>query len=362
MRIRHIIHRVPFLLCLLSALAVESPSASGQSPLYRSQSIPVPGTGKQIDYVGDDFEEADWRFVHNMPKSSREQNERTYGPMGYSVNGRWSEGPERGQPDLLKVIPTPPNGLAGSKQALQITTMRSGIPGSYSYDVQQDDLILNISPRIGSTIRASELPNCVVRVYLPSPELWENRSGPHFGIRLGLRTTAEKPREGLFAIGTKMQTEPYWPGIWIHFQSETSRGVEVDAALLKVRGNQRGGDFEVKEIPVEQFGWWTFGMSVTGDGAVHYFARPGVEDLTMADHLTSQFPYGYQAERLNSFFFNICNRNDGRTWSTPFVIDDPQVFLIHSSRIDQLVDRKIQYQQRRSKSASRSGRSGSKSR
>ena len=144
-----------------------------------------------------------------------------------------------------------------------------------------------------------------------------------------------------------MQNEPYWPGIWINFQSETSRGVEKDSAYLTIRSNSRGGDFRSKEIPSEQFGWWTFGMSVSGNGQIHYFAKPGIEDLTMADHLTSQYPYGYRAERLNAFFFNICNRNDGRTWSTPFVIDDPAVFVVNADRVNQLVNRKLQYEQRR---------------
>ena len=347
---------------LFCGVAATNQLAHAQYGRYVSNQIPVPGTGTKIDYVGDDFEEADWKFVHNMPKSSREQNEKSYGPMAYSVNRRWTEGPERGQPDLLKVIKTPQNGLPGSKQALQITTLHSGIPGVNSYDVQQDDLILNVAGRIGSTIQASEMPNCVARVYLPPAEQWENRTGPHFGIRLGLRTTAEKPREGLFAIGSSMQTEPYWPGIWIHFNSATSRGVDQDSAFLKIRSNGRGGDFQVKEIPLEQFGWWTFGMSVTGDGQVHYFAKPGVEDLTMADHITSQFPYGYRAERMSSFFFNICNRNDGRTWSTPFVIDDPEVFVVNSSRVDQIVERKLQYEQRRAEASSRRSQRSSNNR
>lgn len=351
---RYIIKSAPIAIALLCNLPCFSGGvAHAQTRGYLSNQVTVPGTGKKIDYVGDDFEDPEWGFVHNMPKSSREQNERTYGPMAYSVNRRWSEGPERGQPDLLKVIKTPPNGLPGSNQALQITTMHSGIPGNNSYDVQQDDLILNISSRIGTTIQASELPNCLVRVYLPEAKLWEDRTGPHFGIRLGVRTTAEKPREGLLAFGSKMQTEPYWPGIWIHFKSETSRGVEQDSAFLTIRSNSRGGDFEIKEIPADQFGWWTFGMSVGSDGRIHYFAKQGIEDLTMADLLTSQFPYGYQAERLNSFFFNICNRNDGRTWSTPFVIDDPEVYVVHSARVDQLVERKVQYEQRRAESKNR---------
>ena len=328
-----------------------SPAVYAQYAGYSSYRIPVPGTGTKIDYVGDDFEVDDWKFVHNMPKSSRELNDRSNGPLAYSVNRRWAEGPERGQPDVLKVIKTPSGGLEGSTKALQVTTLRSGIPGINTNDVQQDDLILGIATRIGSTIQASEVPSCVVRVYLPEASLWENRSGPHFGVRLGARTTARKPREGLFGFGTEMRNEPYWPGIWIHFNSETSRGVEKDSAYLKIRSNSRGNDFMSRKIPSEEFGWWTFGMTMTGDGQIHYFAKPGVEDLTMEDHLTSQLPYGYRAERLNSFFFNICNRNNGRTWSTPFVIDDPEVFVVNASRIENLVKRKIASQQRRAQRA-----------
>ena len=36
--------------------------------------VPVPGVGTKIDYVGDDFEADEWKFIHNMPKSSRELN------------------------------------------------------------------------------------------------------------------------------------------------------------------------------------------------------------------------------------------------------------------------------------------------
>lgn len=318
--------------------------------------IPVPGTGTKIDYVGDDFEESDWRFVHNMPKSSQELNKRDNKPLAYSVNWRWSEGPERGQPDYLQAIDTPPNGLPGSARALQITTIRSGAAGVDTDDVQQDDLILNVASRIGSKITASEIPSCVVRVFLPDAALWEDRTGPHFGIRLGVRTTAEKPRGGKLPFakamqnlpfGKSMQEVPYWPGIWIHFKSETSRGVDQDSAFLTIRSDAKGRDIRSKVIPADQFGWWTFGLSVSGDGRIHYFAKPGVEDLTLADLLTSQYPYDYIAEHMNSFFFNICNHNDGRTWSTPFAIDDPEVFVLISSRVDQLVGRKLQHQKHR---------------
>ncbi len=306
------------------------------NPSYAAQFV-VPGTGTFLDYVGDDFEDPEWNYVHQHPKSSRENDERSRAPLGFSENRRWVEGPERGGPDLLKVVPTPEGGLPGSEYSLLMRTLRSGIPGRRSYDVQQDDLIVNCVSRLGTMVRESEMPNCVVRIYLPPPEQWENRSGPHFGFRMGLTTTTQKKSGGLF--GSRRPTsEPYWPGMWIHFRSETSRGVEADSAFIKVRGDRYGRDFKVLEM--EQFGWWTLGMSLTSDGAVHYFASSGIDRLTAEDHVTSQFPYSFRAEQFRTFFFNVCNRNDGVSWSTPFLIDDPQLFLVNASRVNAIVERK----------------------
>ncbi len=322
----------------------------GMASLMGVPSVPglaqgiVPGTGRMIEYVGDTFEDPDWKYITKSPKSSRENNEQTNMPMGYSANRRWFEGPERGDPDLVKVVSTPEGGLPESDRALLIRTLHSGIPGSNSYDVQQDDLIVDCVSRLGTAINPTEQPSCVVRVYLPPAEQWENRSGPHFGFRCGLSTTRRKEREGAFAFGTELTNEPYWPGMWIHFRSETDRNVDHDSAFIKVRGDRNGRDFKVLEI--QQFGWWTLGMSVTGDGMVHYYAHPGVEPLTAKDHITSQYPYSFRAEQFRTFFFNVCNRNDGKTWSTPFVIDDPQLYLVNSGRINAIVEKKQQRAQR----------------
>ena len=67
-------------------------------------------------------------------------------------------------------------------------------------------------------------------------------------------------------------------------------------------------------------------MSVTGDGRVHYYGKQGTDNLTAADHLYSSFPYGYQAEYFATHFFNSCNQNDGKNWSTPIIIDDPAIY------------------------------------
>jgi len=329
--------------CLL-AIAVTSIVASGaKAAPHRGV---VPGSGTMIGYVSDDFEDTSWGFINNFPKSSREQDERLRSPTGRSTNGYWIEGPERGQPDHMKVVPTPEGGLPGSNYALLMRTLNSGIPGYTSYDVQQDDLIANCISRLSTTIPVSDVPNVVARVYLPPADQWENRSGPHFGYRISASTTTTEVSRSFFGSRSKTESEPYWPGIWIHFKSKTSRNVDEDSAFLTIRGNRNGRDVKAKTISAEEFGWWTLGMSVTGDGMVHYYASPGVDDLTAADYLTSQFPYSFQAERFRTFFFNACNKNDGKSWSTPFVIDDPQLFLMNPSRVAGTVKRKIEREAR----------------
>ncbi len=310
---------------LLSALTVV---IGIEGRLARAQGV-VPGTGTEIEYVGDTFEDPEWTFVQNGPKSSHEQDGRSRMPLGYSANKRWFEGPERGYPDHLKVVPTPKNGLPGSEYALQICTLNSGVPGRITNNLQQDDLIADCVSRLGSSISASEGPNCVVRVYLPPDYQWENRTGPHFGFRLGMTNTSG---------------EPYWPGIWIHYRRPADRKEGQAPVFMKVRGDSRGRDFHV--LDVHKFGWWTLGMSVTPDGGVHYYAHPGVEPLTAQDHLTSQYPYSFRCQQFRTFFFNICNHYDGRTWSTPFLIDDPQLFLVKASRVESIVERKLQAQER----------------
>ncbi len=330
---------------LLAVVAIQlKPTMAEAAP---SRGI-VPGTGTWIKYVGDDFEDTSWGFINNFPKSSREQDSRLRSPTGRATNGRWIEGPERGQPDHMKVVPTPPGGLEGSNYALLVRTLNSGIPGRRSFDVQQDDLISNTISRIGMSIPVADMPSVVTRVYLPPADEWENRSGPHFGFRISASTIATgRVSSGFFGSRSETKAEPYWPGIWIHFRSETSRNVEHDSAFLTIRGDRRGRDIRMKEIAAEDFGWWTFGMSVTPNGMVHYYARKGVEDLTAADKITSQFPYSFSAQRFRTFFFNSCNKNDGKTWSTPFVIDDTRLYLVNPARVAANVKRNLEREARR---------------
>lgn len=288
----------------------------------------VPGTGTRMESFGDDFEDPEWKFVHNFPKSSKEIDERVRNPTGYSVNGLWGEGLKRGQPDIIERVATPPGGLEGSMGALMMRSLQTGQPGRLSWKMQQDDLIIKTNTGF---IPVASTPNVVVRVYMPPFEEWENATGSTFGVRCSVIAEAEqKPkRRGLFfkrmvSGGTEIET--YYPGFFIQFNSETDRRYEKDSAMMVIRGDSYGRDFNGPMI--EQTGWWTFGMSFLPNGSVAYYASPGVDDLTAEDHIGTHFPQGVKVLKFKTMFFNVVNRDNGRDWSTEWIIDDPQLFVL----------------------------------
>lgn len=287
------------------------------------QRVLVPGTGRKIDSVGDDFEDKDWKYNFQMPKSSENIDKKRRGPFGRAANNRWYEGAKRGDPDVVERVKTPAGGLPGSKGALLLRSLKTGVPGRNSFKLQQDDFICNIHEKIGRT-EISRGPSCVVRVFLPPVDTWENRTGPHFAFRTAMETTVRKAKSNFFSIGNSKETEIYWPGMFIEFESKHDGKRPHDYAWIRVRSDRLGRDF--KGMQITKAGWWTLGISMDARG-VHYFAKPGVEDLTAADHITSQVPYGFKPERFRTMFFNVCNGDNGKTWSTDWIIDDPSFYI-----------------------------------
>jgi hypothetical protein len=106
----------------------------------RAQEL-VPGTGQRITQVGDDFEDPKWDYIANEPKSSEEQDHQERLPSGHSANGRWAEGLKRGQPDVVKRVPTPPGGIPGSEGSMLLMSLYTGVPGVFSGQTHQDDFI-----------------------------------------------------------------------------------------------------------------------------------------------------------------------------------------------------------------------------
>ena len=79
---------------------------------------------------------------------------------------------------------------------------------------------------------------------------------------------------------------------------------------------REGEDHEPFEVMIEEFKHKKYHKDIVDS------------DLTADDHITSQFPYNYRTETLKTFFFNVCTKDDGKTWSTPWVVDDPKVYFI----------------------------------
>jgi len=286
----------------------------------------VPGTGTKVQNVGDDFEDPEWGFTHNFPKGSKEQDKQTRGPTGFSTNRRWYEGPMRGQPDYLTRVETPEGGLPGSTGALLMRSLRTGVPSYVSHKQQQDDLVANMRSGGIGHLSVSRTPSVVTRVYIPDFKQWEQRSGVSFGFRAGTWGTyygnSYTDKEG-----KKVKTgdfDEYWPGMFIRLNP--ARGEQPTTAQLLIRSNSRGADMPGPVI--HEPGWWTLGMSFTPDGKIHYYASPGVDPLVAEDYVTSANPYSFRCSRFSTFFFNVVNNDDGRSWSTPWIVDDSEVFVL----------------------------------
>lgn len=312
---------------LLPCLVILALGAAPVAAQYRS--YVVPGRGQKVKEVGDDFEDEAWEYLANGEKASTNIDHQDRLPAGISRNNRVYESTYRGQPDIVKRVETPPGGLPGSKGALLMRSRQTGIPGYPSRKQQQDDLLINVSSMLGSPVPVSVNPSVVTRVYLPPFDQWEKRTGTHFGFRAELETTifeskSRKRKELFSSIKSYTKIEPYWPGFFIQFNSRFDGKNKEDSAIILIRSGDRGEDLFGPTIT--KTGWWTFGMSFTSDGSVHYYASPGVDPLTEKDHIATTRPYGHSAQRLNTFFYNVVNNDDGRTWSTEWIVDDPSLY------------------------------------
>jgi hypothetical protein len=302
-------NRLCLALCCAAALAGTVVETLHAEPV-------VPGTGRKAPRVGDDFEDADWAYEFNGPKSSHDIDGQRRKPYGRSANLRWKEGTGRGQPDVVERVATPEGGLEGSTGSLLMTSRDTGVPGRFRRDVQQDDLHASCSAKVGGMISVASSPSVVVRVYVPPFEEFEQREGLSFGYRLSLRGHAPGK--------AKKTLDKFWPGMFIQYHPRGTSRSQGPSANLILRASNRGD----MPGPAITPGWWTFGMSCTADGMVHYYAGEGVDDLTEEDFIASYYAHGYRAVQFSTFFFNVANQHDGQSWTTEWIIDDPELFTV----------------------------------
>ncbi|MCA9259445.1 MAG: hypothetical protein KDA61_09610 [Planctomycetales bacterium] len=307
--------RFVYVATCLFATATATAIAAEYSPPVAQYGPLVPGSGVKLALVGDDFEDPQWGYVLNGSKASHEQDEQTRPPGGRSRNGRWYESAKRGHPDVVKRVATPPGGPAGSRGAMYMATKYSGVPGELSGKQQQDDLLMSVKGRVGRAVPVAWQPSCVVRVYVPEFHRWERRSGSSFGLR-----------GDVHGINREGEGESFWPGMFILHRPGNARSGQAPYAEIRIRAREDGHD--VPGPRIESPGWWTFGIAFTPDGQVHHYAKPGLEDLTEADHLYSSFPYGFRCQAFDNFFFNVANLDNGQHWSTPWVVDNAEFFVV----------------------------------
>lgn len=292
------------------------PMAPVGTPLPKQslKGVVVPGTGPRVPRTGDDFEDPEWMYYPQHPKSSYNIDENIRAPGGVSKNYLWVEAAKRGTPDVVKRIPTPKDGIEGSKGSLMMQTLYSGIPGRLSRVDQQDDLLQDVKGRFGSEIPVSWTPNVVVRVWVPPADKWEMRYAYTFGFRAGLMGQTPKGK-----------SDEYWPGIFMEQQFDLKNNEKHSFVRARIRGDEWGRDLPGPTYECET--WITMGMSFTPDGRCHFFSKAGVDKLTEADHLGSFYSYNWRAHTFMAYFFNVMNMDDGRSLSTPWVIDDPMLYV-----------------------------------
>ena len=288
----------------------------------------VPGTGERLTEIGDDFEDEKWGYVPNLPKSSNNIDHQVRYPSGQSNNNRWFESLLRGQPDIVERVETPAGGLPNSKGAMKLRSVQTGIPGAPSFKMQQDDFIMNGNNRFGGTIPNMWTPNVVARVYMPPFEQWERRTGSSFGFRIETMTHVWKPATGkLFKkVGKTRQLDQAWPGMFVQLNCKSDSPNKEDNAVFVIRANENGNDFVAGPVITEP-GWWTMGMTLSPDGRVHYYATKGTGPLRPTDRIASTMPYGEPNLQMNTLFFNVMSADNGRTWSTDWIVDDVEVFI-----------------------------------
>jgi hypothetical protein len=285
------------------SLGLASPLSAQSS---RTMPPVIPGSGIRVARTGDDFEDEKWAYYPQHPKSSWNINKDVHEPGSHSSNGRWAEGAKRGTPDVVRRVPTPPGGPEGSQGAMLFQSLYSGIPGTLTHQQQQDDLLHN-TQALSGTLPVAWSPNCICRVYVPPTKYWEQRDGATFGYRTGL-----------------VAHEEFWPGIFLHMERKPTDGKTGPLVRAWIRADNYGRD--LPSVTFEPESWITMGISHTPDGAVHFFLRPDLEDLTKEDCVGSYYCYGWRAHTFQTFFFNVINMDNGRSVSTPWIVDDAYLF------------------------------------
>ena len=248
----------------------------------------MPGTGEFLKDCCDDFEDPNWSYRYNLPKSSHEQDENQRSPGGMSNNGLWHEGGKRGTPDVVKRVPTPPGGIEGSTGALMFATKNSGIPGNVQQQAAAGRPVDDVQPPAGpvdSDDLAAELHGARL-----SAGVGQVGKSQWSVVRHAVRLPGRNPD------GTM---EAYWPGMFMLFQSKTEQGRQTGSRARSRSAATVWATMSAASTSIEP-GWWTLGMSFTADGQIHYYGHKGVDDLTADDSSDVELSVQHEVHRRST--------------------------------------------------------------
>ena len=208
----------------LVVLGLVVAAAGTASLMAQFQYHAVPGRGQKATEVGDDFEEAEWTYIDNVPKSSTNLDRDDRLPAGISKNQRVYESTYRGQPDVIKQVPTSSRRTAG-KQTCRCRCVRkcgrprpSQPPDAAGRSAGQPV----VDPGTGSGFQVAEHRGSRV----PPPIRAVGKTDrTTFGFRAELEGGSMKmvSSKGWFSKGQKLKHkhEAYWPGFFIQFNSKS---------------------------------------------------------------------------------------------------------------------------------------------
>jgi len=221
----------------------------------------VLGRTDRLNELCDYFEDTSWSY--------NPQTEEFYKKL-------WRGGSGRGIPELLKRVTTPTGGKDGSKYALEICTNETEIYKDKNL-TQEDLLTAEYEQILKRKLTRADQPVFIVRVWLPPFDQWGDQRS--FGFR----------HESFLENGVKDQ---HYSTIWLVYDRSMK-----PKPFFKYRIGTNELFYEVYDPRlIEQDGWWTIAIAFDKNGFCHYYAHPGVGDLTEKDEMfdaTQLFPEVY---------------------------------------------------------------------
>lgn len=284
-------------LCVFTILLLSSIS------LFCGCRTNVLGRTVRLDVLCGDFESEEW--LSSCYKDDEDAAE------------VWHPSP-KGGPELLRTVPTPTEGLNGSRKSLEI---RTNAIDSDETPYQEELVSPYFSKIFGRHLTQADQPVFIVRVWLPPFYQW----GDYYAFAF---------RQ---AVHNHNRPNPeYYPSIWLRYNNSPLRPFQKGANFYFRIGTDDTEDQLGKPIP--EAGWWTLVIAFDDGGVGHYYASPGTDAPTEADEMFDTTQFETKSGAINPFmqdvaysFFSIAYLEQGNV-SPQIAIDNFEVWVVKQDK------------------------------